>query len=89
MQTVSEHLDSMSHFVDFRYVTNSAYGFTIGRMICLGFVQHPDTIKGNPQVLENSWLLDRKAVWSVNIAGNMVRHLNRIFIAFYAFKSTT
>ena len=55
------------------YVTNTAYGFTLGKMVCLGFVQHPDTFKGGePKVLENSWLLDRKASWAINIAGQMI-----------------
>ena len=54
-------------------VTNVAYGFTLKKMVCLGFIQHPDTISGKPTELENSWLLDRKANWSINIAGSMVR----------------
>ena len=54
------------------YITNTAYGFTLEKMVCLGFVQHPDTFKGKPKVLENSWLLDRKASWAINIAGQMV-----------------
>ena len=41
-------------------------------MVCLGFVQHPDTFRGKSVILENSWLLDRKAEWTINIAGNMV-----------------
>ncbi len=53
-------------------LTNSAYGFTLKKMVCLGFVHHPDFFKGIPQVLETSWLLDRKAIWSVNIGGQMV-----------------
>ena len=42
-------------------VTNTAYGFTLEKMVCLGFVHHPDSFKGQPRILENSWLLDRKA----------------------------
>ena len=54
-------------------VTNYAYGFTLKKMVCLGFITHPDSfIDGNPRILENSWLVDRKAEWSINIAGTMV-----------------
>lgn len=55
-----------------RHVTNSAYGFTLGKMVCLGFVQHPDTIRGDPQYVEHKWLTDKTAKWKVNIAGRMV-----------------
>ena len=41
-------------------------------MICLGFVQHPDTIKGHPTVLDHRWLTDKTAVWTVDIAGRQV-----------------
>ena len=53
-------------------MTNSAFGFTLRKMVCLGFVQHPETIKGNPTMLDHRWLSDRKAMWSVNIAGRQV-----------------
>ncbi len=53
-------------------ITNAAYGFTLEKMIALGFVHHPDSFKGSPQVLDNTWLLDRKAEWSVAVAGAMV-----------------
>ena len=56
-------------------VTNAAYGFTLKKMICLGFIHHPDSFKdGVPRVLDNSWLLDRKAEWTINIAGTVVRY---------------
>ena len=53
-------------------MTNSAFGFTLRKMVCLGFVQHPETIRGNPTVLDHRWLSDRKVMWSVNIAGRQV-----------------
>ena len=53
-------------------MTNSAFGFTLHKMICLGFVQHPDTIRGKPTVLDHRWLSDRSALWTVNIAGRQV-----------------
>ena len=53
-------------------VTNSAYGFTLQKMICLGMIQHPNTIKGQSTILEESWLQDDTARWEINIAGKMV-----------------
>ena len=41
-------------------------------MICLGFVTHPDTINGKKTYIESRWLTDKKATWSVNIAGRQV-----------------
>ena len=35
-------------------VTNSAYGFTLEKMVCLGFIQHPDSFRGTPKILEVS-----------------------------------
>ena len=55
------------------YVTNSAYGFSLLKMICLGFVQHPESITGTARTIDNAWLLDRSAEWEINIAGRMVR----------------
>jgi hypothetical protein len=54
------------------YVSSSAFGFTLNKMVCLGFIQHPDTIAGNPKFLSNHWLMDKSAQWSVNVAGRMV-----------------
>ena len=54
------------------HVTNSAYGLTIHKMCCLGFVQHPDTIKGRPTIVDNAWLTDKKAEWAINVGGEMV-----------------
>ena len=56
----------------FSFVTNSAYGFTLHKMVCLAFVQHPDTIKGSPTTIDQRWLSDRSAKWTINIAGKMV-----------------
>ena len=57
------------------YVTNSAYGFSLLKMICLGFVQHPESITGKERTIDNTWLLDRSAEWEINIAGRMVRFI--------------
>jgi hypothetical protein len=41
-------------------------------MVCMAFVQHPDTIKGSPTTIDQRWLSDRSAKWTINIAGKMV-----------------
>jgi hypothetical protein len=56
----------------FSFVTNPAYGFTLHKMVCMAFVQHPDTIKGSPTTIDQRWLSDRSAKWTINIAGKMV-----------------
>ena len=57
----------------FRSVTSSAYGPALKKMLCNGFVKHPDTIKGQATILEEDWLKDENAQYAINIAGNMVR----------------
>jgi len=52
--------------------TNVAYGITLDKMVCLGFVQHPDTINGKPTVLDVNWLTDKQAKWEINVAGRMI-----------------
>ena len=59
-------------FFNFSVVTNSAYGFTLRKMVCLGFIKHPETIKGNPTTIDHRWLTDKKAVWTVDIVGRQV-----------------
>ena len=56
----------------FRVVTNSAFGFTLRKMVCLGFIKHPETIKGNPTLIDHRWLTDKKAVWTIDIVGRQV-----------------
>ena len=41
-------------------------------MVCLGFIKHPETIKGNPTTIDHRWLTDKKAVWTVDIVGRQV-----------------
>ena len=57
-------------------VTNAAFGFTLDKLCCLGFVQHPDTINGNPTILKEDWIADKSAKWAINIAGKMVSDFN-------------
>ena len=66
--------------IAYRCVTNTAYGYTLEKMVCLGFVHHPDSIKGQPRLIENAWLLDRKAEWSINVAGTMVRFAENVTV---------
>ena len=61
-------------------MTNSAYGFTLHKMVCMAFVQHPDTIRGMPTSIDQRWLSDRSAKWTINIAGKMVSSLERSLI---------
>ena len=52
-------------------VTSSAYGFTLHKMVALGFVKHPDTLQGHKTPVEASWIGDKSASWSIDIAGKM------------------
>merc|ERR1719309_1324338 len=42
-------------------VTSSAYGFTLYKMVALGFVQN--IVSGTPEIVDASWILDREAKW--------------------------
>ena len=53
-------------------VTSSAYGFTLHKMVCLGFIQHPSTLRGERTPVETSWIGDKTAAWTIDIAGKMV-----------------
>jgi len=53
-------------------VTSSAYGFTLNKMVALGFVKHPDTLKGGKTPVEANWINDKSAAWTIDIAGKMV-----------------
>ncbi|XP_059094431.1 pyruvate dehydrogenase phosphatase regulatory subunit, mitochondrial-like [Tigriopus californicus] len=52
-------------------VTNSAYGFTLKKMVCLGFVQHPETFKGHVTRLDGNFFNDKSAEWFINVGGDM------------------
>ena len=41
-------------------------------MVALGFVRHPNTILGQPTPVEQQWLNDKSANWSIDIAGRQV-----------------
>jgi len=53
------------------FVTSTAYGFTLHKMVALGFVQHPLTLGGEKTPVEAAWIADRTASWTIDIAGKM------------------
>merc|ERR1719167_877157 len=55
------------------FVTSTAYGFTLHKMVALGFVKHPSTMNGKKTQLENSWFEDPSAKWTIDIAGKQVK----------------
>ena len=54
------------------FVTSTAYGFTLHKMVALGFVQHPSTLAGVPVPVQAGWVADRTASWTMDIAGRQV-----------------
>ena len=54
------------------FITSSAYGFTLHKMVALGFVQHPATLQGSPTAVESPWVNDKSAEWTIDIAGKQV-----------------
>jgi len=54
------------------FTTSTAYGFTLRKMVALGFVQHPDTLSGASKVpVDSSWITDKSTSWSIDIAGKI------------------
>merc|ERR1719427_146203 len=53
-------------------LTSTAYGFTLHKMVALGFVQHPASLRGELTRVDLAWLADKAASWTVDIAGKMV-----------------
>lgn len=41
-------------------------------MVCLGFVQHPETFKGHVTRLDGNFFNDKSAEWFINVGGDMV-----------------
>ena len=50
-------------------VTSSAYGFTLHKMVALGFVHIPKTEDGKQGIVESQWVGDKAATWTIDIAG--------------------
>ena len=53
-------------------VTSSAYGFTLNKMVALGFVENKDSLTGEPLPVEASWINEEDTKWTIDIAGKMV-----------------
>jgi len=53
------------------FVTSTAYGFTLHKMVALAFVQHPNTLAGGKVPVESSWVADKTASWKIDIAGKL------------------
>ena len=61
------------------FTSSTAYGFTLQKMVALGFVRHPDSIAGNLTPVDTKWLLDDDAKWAIDVNGEMIpvrAHLN-------------
>ena len=54
------------------FTTSSAYGFTLHKMIALGFIQHPSTLAGARTPVDSHWVSDKTAQWTIDIAGKQV-----------------
>lgn len=52
-------------------VTSAGYGFTLGKIVCLGFITRPSE-NGN-QVITTDYVLDPTAEYNIGIAGNMFK----------------
>ena len=61
------------------FTSSTAYGFTLQKMVALGFVRHPDSLTGNLTPVDTNWLLDEDAKWAIDVNGEMIpvtAHLN-------------
>ncbi|PSN46364.1 hypothetical protein C0J52_12919 [Blattella germanica] len=53
-------------------VTSSGYGFTLDKLICLGYIRHPHMAKASPNgrhIVTNEFIMDHNARYEVDIAG--------------------
>lgn len=48
-------------------VTSTAYGFTLQKMLALGFIQNP-----RHDIVHHDWVLDKDSSWHIDIAGKWV-----------------
>jgi len=53
-------------------VTSSAYGFTLNKMVALGFVKNKDSLTGESVPLDAGWINEKDTKWTIDIAGKMV-----------------
>ena len=52
-------------------VTSSAYGFTLQKMVALGFVENRDTL-GKQIPVGADWINDKNVQWEIDIAGDKI-----------------
>ncbi|XP_069681446.1 pyruvate dehydrogenase phosphatase regulatory subunit, mitochondrial-like [Periplaneta americana] len=53
-------------------VTSAGYGFTLDKLICLGYIRHPGMAKGGCNgrlIVTNDFIMARDAVYEIDIAG--------------------
>ena len=69
--------------------TSSAYGFTLGCFVCLGFIHHRDT-QGKPLISKkiNDYILDRNAKYEIDVAGKRYTTKVGIYTPKMAYKSS-
>ncbi|XP_067001335.2 pyruvate dehydrogenase phosphatase regulatory subunit, mitochondrial [Anabrus simplex] len=68
-------------------VTSSGYGFTLEKLICLGYIRHPGIAQGGPSArltVTNDFIMARDAVYEVDIAGNRVTAKPHIHVPHFA-----
>lgn len=49
--------------------TSTAFGFTLNKHVCLGYVQNVDPLSGAAGLVDNSFITDKSARFEVDIAG--------------------
>ena len=69
--------------------TSSAYGFTLGDFVCLGFIHHKDE-DGKPIISKkiNDYILDRNALYEIDVAGKRYSTRVGIYTPKMAYKSS-
>jgi len=48
------------------------YGFTLDKLICVGYIRHPGIAKGGSSrypIVTNEFIMDRNALYEIDIAG--------------------
>nr|CAD7592919.1 unnamed protein product [Timema genevievae] len=54
------------------HVTSAGYGFTLSKLVCLGFIRHPGRNKGTRQIITEEFIMARNAKYELDIAGSRV-----------------
>lgn len=50
-------------------VTSTGFGFTVDKLVCMGFVSHHDHVGGKPSTITTDYIMDKNAQFEINIAG--------------------